>query len=901
MSDVPPGSLLEASNIVIRRDGMAQSRPGFEHKLLDDSITPPTGTPRRIIPWGTALLYVTSAGATMVDAAANDVLTPAGIPISGLNFGTPGTDFTAKSVQTRGCLYVTANTGLKKLSSTTATAVEAVGIDGSTSPWLAATLDGSGLGFLAAGKQCAYRLMFTRQVGTGVQASTIQSSVGSRMVATGSGVLDRVSLAIILDTAQVQAGDTIQVYRTTSQGAVASDEMFLVSSDTLTATHISNKSISLLDAVLDAQLGAALYVNASQEGIAQNNDTPVRYVDVCMYKDSVWGATSVGKKSTLISWTTTVSALTGVATGIGYRLATATTTIGFPTLTIINTTVGWTVGAIITGVGIPQGTTLTVVGAATATMSANATASAAVDVIVHDVIQFDGDSFMASDPRGFVTGVNAGTIVPTYFSASGAKSTNYQARIVADVYDGSFSTSVTTTVMIESRVPGYATAWGMNATKPTEYVPALGVLGATYSSNASYVTLNQIYNGLFYSKTSQPEAWPGTAAGNLIRVGSSSFIIDRILATRDALWIFKRDGIFRLTGSGIAGGWRVDPVDYSRWLLSADSAVVADDTIIAWTNDGVVQISDSGIEKISALSIDNLLTVPQLAAAPVPYQPATSSVMSGWAIWNSTTNEYCLFVPTFGVSLTGTLYVFNTKTIAWMTWTLPRYAYHGAIDGSSMVAFAVSTDAGAPVIDLERNYINNTTPGGLSIDYEAPGTFTIGSNATQIILDAPIADYTPTVGDVFVGSPSGQISYITEVTDLTRFTISPGAADEVACSLASGIPCAVKFVAKMGGNSGTEKFWRDGCIVWGSTMYMNQITTTFTSSVNLTAVSTALSADNWPSNGTDIPMSMRFWVPRNHARSSSLFVKLSWSSAGATPILYGLTLVDTSQSEVVRR
>ena len=930
LSAAPRGAMREALNVVLRRDGILEPRPGFNRRTLQTVDDPPEitelGIPRRIIPWQDSALYVGSDES--IFASLEDGGSGSDEYITGLTFAGLASGFAARAVDTRGNLYVTAADGLRKLTSTTATAALPVGISGRRSTIVNATPSGTGNGFLATGKQAAYRVTFRRSDDNGV---IVTSSPTAPMIATGTGVADEVTVETLLDTETVAEGDVLQAWRSTSQDAVASDSLFLVYEVTITSAMISAKLVSFTDYVLDANLGEALYTNDSVEGALQTNDPPPRVQDVTLFRNCVFGADITGRKTAILRWNFESPNVTGSATKIGTRTATADTTNLSTGLTSVSSNTGWAVGMLISGTGIPQGTRITAVGSGTATMSAAATADGTgVAVAVYDTLQFDGDYFRASEPDALVAAINIGTVSSVFLSSSGNPSEHFRAYLASTSYDVYASGKRPAVVVIESIDPASDAVLGINATHPTEWSPALTAIATAHAEDADYVDPANIINGVIYSKPDQPESFP---AINVIRVGSSSHRVDRILATRDALWIFKRDGVFRLTGT--FPNWRVDPFDMTHFLVATDSAVVLNEAIYAWTNRGVVRIADSGITQISELSIGNILgPIERVIGQEQINSYESDTLTSGWAIANLKANEYILAVPAI-VPLGGEggntpvpselpayLYVWNTVTLSWTRWLFRAEIYHGCIGSQSqqmvlaVTEYNVDDDDHLAALTIERDP-SNADQLPLNADYSAEignGDVTVTWNTTddanvfEIELSDEFPNYTPTVGDLIKavgGMGDGEdFAIVTDVADSENFTIYFAGDDSQDLDVLVFYECfqsAMEFVAKIDGNAATEKSWQGGAVSWGTTQFLRQYALSFTSSLIASAVSTTLSADEWPDNTTDVAQLARYWVPRNHARAGVLYPKVTVQQAGSPWQMYGMTLTAVSQTVQVRR
>lgn len=159
-------------------------------------------------------------------------------------------------------------------------------------------------------------------------------------------------------------------------------------------------------------------------------------------------------------------------------------------------------------------------------------------------------------------------------------------------------------------------------------------------------------NRLYFAKLQQPEAVP---ALNFIDIGPEDKEISRILALRESLFVLKRDGVYRLTGFN--GQFSVDLFDESTKILAPDSAVVLNNQIFCLTNQGVVQISDTGVRVVSD-TIDTDITT--LTSSNYNFKFTT------FGISYETDRAYVLWVVKTPNDIVATqAYRYNTKTEAW--------------------------------------------------------------------------------------------------------------------------------------------------------------------------------------------------------------------------------------------
>lgn len=119
---------------------------------------------------------------------------------------------------------------------------------------------------------------------------------------------------------------------------------------------------------------------------------------------------------------------------------------------------------------------------------------------------------------------------------------------------------------------------------------------AEFSDN--YTKKNRVY----YSKFEQPEAVPvNVLTGNYIDVGSEEKKILRIFPLRDSLFIFKEDGLYRLSAE--SEPFIVALFDSSCILNAPDSVAVSQNLVYCWTTQGISTVSESGVS-IASRPID---------------------------------------------------------------------------------------------------------------------------------------------------------------------------------------------------------------------------------------------------------------------------------------------------------
>jgi hypothetical protein len=137
-------------------------------------------------------------------------------------------------------------------------------------------------------------------------------------------------------------------------------------------------------------------------------------------------------------------------------------------------------------------------------------------------------------------------------------------------------------------------------------------------------------NRIYYSKPLQPEAVPLL---NALDVGSANKKILRIFPLRDSLFVFKEDGLFRISGE--TAPFVVSLFDSSCILIAPDSVSVANNIIYAWTNKGISNVTEAGVSEISR-PIDTIVL--KLASSNFANFPKIT-----WGVGYDSDNSYTVY------------------------------------------------------------------------------------------------------------------------------------------------------------------------------------------------------------------------------------------------------------------
>ncbi len=129
-----------------------------------------------------------------------------------------------------------------------------------------------------------------------------------------------------------------------------------------------------------------------------------------------------------------------------------------------------------------------------------------------------------------------------------------------------------------------------SSTTGAEFNPTLPA-----TNTATVISTNEVKpNRVYYSKFQQPEAVPLV---NYLDVGPKDKAITRIVALTDSLFIFKENEIYRLSGD--SPPFQVTSFDKSVYLTAPDSAAVLNNQVYCLTTQGIIAVTESGVQVMS--------------------------------------------------------------------------------------------------------------------------------------------------------------------------------------------------------------------------------------------------------------------------------------------------------------
>lgn len=267
LSQVPPGALSIAQNVVIDRPGIVETRRGFDYY----GTALPSAAVKAFV-YMSRLLFYCFDGELVYDSDGSGTW----VTYSGL-YSPPSGSF-INSTQANGNFYYTTNNGVYKIDALTGTPRKAGAPEG-----LDVTLAVSGIGTaVPTGSQVAYALVW------GYVDSNDNLILGAptqwAYYINTSGSTNDISVTTTIPS-EVTTSYFVQIYRTqsTSSASIVPGNTFqLAAQYTPTGTDISNKYVTVIDSTPDSLLGAYLYTADGQPSNLPNTPPPL-CIDVANY------------------------------------------------------------------------------------------------------------------------------------------------------------------------------------------------------------------------------------------------------------------------------------------------------------------------------------------------------------------------------------------------------------------------------------------------------------------------------------------------------------------------------------------------------------------------------------------------------------------------------------------
>lgn len=435
---------------------------------------------------------------------------------------------------------------------------------------------------------------------------------------------------------------------------------------------------------------------------------------------------------------------------------------------------------------------------------------------------------------------------------------NYDYSLPVHAILLSTATDLPGQILLEADYPNYDTFFVNASAHTTSYDPTL--VGVESDIN----TLN---NGIGVSKTGEFEAVPDT---NLLYAGDTSSPILRMIPLRDYVVVLKADGIYKVQGLSPAG-LVSSAFDLTTKMIGSETAVSLNSGVWMLSNQGVVSISDGGVDAKS-VPIDDQIN--ELINSNLD-----NLVDLSFAEGYESDRKYILSVPTASETATDMQFNFNYVTNAWTTWS--RNFYTGFIHSNEGKLYVSRADG----TDLDQGEgISHERKSGTYRDFVDEGiaqTIT-DIDATEITL---LSAAEVSVGDILyqtssLFSPILEVDLQTNVVTVQyELSFTVGAVD-----ILRAFPCTMTWKQVFGDNPAFMRQFSEGMVLFKNTRF-NEITSSFLTDFSQSADSVTLDGTGnglwglfaWgeiPWGGQIIPAKIRFLIPQDKQLGSYLIPTL---------------------------
>lgn len=325
------------------------------------------------------------------------------------------------------------------------------------------------------------------------------------------------------------------------------------------------------------------------------------------------------------------------------------------------------VGMRVVGTGVQSGTVIVSIDSISAiTVTPATTASATVALAFQDRFSINAMDYWAAATADYPNRQFEAVIDQTPGTNIEQTMLNLVAAINSDPNNTSVYAFYTSNAgelpgkfLIEERDIG-GVAFAITSTNGESFAPELPLTGQTQISSN-----DERQNRLYFSKQQQFEAVPLV---NFLDVGSENYPIVRILANRDSIFVFKEvEGIFRVTGTG-ESNFIVSLFNSSARIRAPESAVVMNNKVFTFSDQGVISVGEEGINFISDPYIQTTLN--QISSALYPNFDQAS-----FGVSYETDKAYQFWtVSEPGENFATQGFVWNENTNSWTVWDLDRSA-----------------------------------------------------------------------------------------------------------------------------------------------------------------------------------------------------------------------------------
>ena len=311
---------------------------------------------------------------------------------------------------------------------------------------------------------------------------------------------------------------------------------------------------------------------------------------------------------------------------------------------------------------------------------------------------------------------------------------------------------------------------------------------------------NRQMHRVYYSRADLPEAVPFL---NFIDVGDSDAYIKQIVPLRDALLVFKDDGVFRISGSA-PDAWAVDALERDVRLLHPECTALMDGRCYALTDRGMTLFTEGGLQGFVSAPIAESLRF----LLPANYTgPARGFGMTAHP-------ELGLILlqvhPTIAATGASDYYVYHVARNAWTKWArTDRCCAYSANYEAVLVAPSYTNDVWQ-ILQQRTAQSAASTYADQIIDIAGSSVAANVATVTKATFNGNV----PQVGDILSIPANNEFARITLVADAGAtyiITCEPGLSNGAGLTVRwyQGYQCTMQWQASYMGPVGRGALWQE--------------------------------------------------------------------------------------------
>jgi len=370
----------------------------------------------------------------------------------------------------------------------------------------------------------------------------------------------------------------------------------------------------------------------------------------------------------------------------------------------------------------------------------------------------------------------------------------------------------------------------------------------------------------------------------------------------------KGDGIFRLTGSSLP--FQITPVDGTVVLSAIDSAKTANNFVYAYTNKGIVEITDTSSPNVISIPVDNILK--EISQNP-------NFFLSTFGFVYETEYEFGIAYTLSPSRLTAdSALIYNTVTKEWYTWEFPVPIWSAQVSPIDNQMYLASASDDFPYVYRERKGLNSADYADAQVEVDIisyTGTTLTLASTTGLVVGETIAQFDNTTDEFVISQLTGQSvlplnkAIITSIVDATQIVVSVEAdwdVDNANTYVFTPFEWRIKTLPNATGNAAVLKRFQRWAAYFADIDFL-ELQTTLTT--NLSPANEVLATQPfipvrltgwgdtpwgngpWGGETGDVPVYiLRGDVERNAARGHMIFIEVSNAEALTSVNYLGLAI-----------